>query len=260
MHLLCKFVAAAPLFHKSTLCLLREIINESLPEWSMELRVAECEDSEGLFIGRAGDIGAAIQEIATPRYGMGTAILTGAYEGLSIFVDHCEAPSTVGLNNLAVEVYQLNSVDHQPTSEWARQFFAAVPECLPIDYARSNTRQEFDAKNIISERNGIEAIGVNLTRHLPGLYWLNYLGPPYVDLIGIDRLLSAPAYEVKEVSGGVLLALAADADEWQSAEYQAREAAVIEHIGRQYFFSRWDPDRKTVAPEFRAFRQRHRSE
>ena len=151
-------------------------------------------------------------------------------------------------------------MEQQPTCAWARQFFAAVVEALPTDYANSHANQEFEAKNMVLDRNGAEAIGIGLVDYLPGLYWLNYLGPPYVDLIGFDRLLSAPAYEVKEIAGGVLLALAADADEWQSPEYQAREAAVIEHIGKKYFFSRSDPDRETVAPDFRAFRQRHRSE
>ncbi|MEX2114859.1 MAG: hypothetical protein WD845_16820, partial [Pirellulales bacterium] len=50
---------------------------------------------------------------------------------------------------------------------------------------------------------------------------------------------------------GVLIALDSDADAWQAPEYQQREEAVINHIGQQYFFARWDPDRKTVAPDFR---------
>jgi hypothetical protein len=188
-------------------------------------------------------------------------MFAGSDEDLNFFVSHhCDPVLPIKLNHLSVEVYELDRVEQQPTCAWARQFFAAVVEALPTDYANSHANQEFEAKNMVLDRNGAEAIGIGLVDYLPGLYWLNYLGPPYVDLIGLDRLLSAPAYEVKEIAGGVLLALAADADEWQSPEYQAREAAVIEHIGKKYFFSRWEPDRETVAPDFRAFRQRHRCE
>jgi hypothetical protein len=91
-------------------------------------------------------------------------------------------------------------------------------------------------------------------KDLQGLYWLNFFGAPYVDLIGRERLLSAPAYEVKAVGDGVLLVLDSDADAWQSEEYQRREQHVIEHLGKQYFFSRHDPERKTVAPDFAAQR------
>jgi hypothetical protein len=246
-----------PLFDDRQLGALHRVINELLPEWSTKLHVAKHEDSQRLLVGRSGDLAAAIQSVAAPKRGLGTATFTGAYEDLTFFVRHsCDPTLPIKSNHLSLEVYELDRVGQQPTCAWARQFFAAVVEALPADYANSHANQEFEAKNMVLDRNGAEAIGIGLVDYLPGLYWLNYLGPPYVDLIGLDRLLSAPAYEVKEIAGGVLLALAADAAEWQSAEYQAREASVIEHIGRKYFFSRWDPGRKTVAPDFRAFRSK----
>lgn len=112
--------------------------------------------------------------------------------------------------------------------------------------------QEFDVKNISRSEGGTEAIGVDLTEALPGLYWLNYFGPPYVKLIGRERLLSAPAFEVAPIGNGVIVALDASAEAWRSAAYQQREQAVIEHLGKEYFFSRHEPERKTVAPDFRA--------
>ncbi len=39
-----------------------------------------------------------------------------------------------------------------------------------------------------------------LKRHLPNLPWLTIFGPPYVEMFGIDRLLSTPAYEVQQIS------------------------------------------------------------
>jgi hypothetical protein len=87
----------------------------------------------------------------------------------------------------------------------------------------------------------------------PGLYWLNFFGAPYVDLMGRERLLTAPAYEVKPVDDGVLIALDSSANAWQTAAYRQREQAVIAHLGEKYFFSRHDPARQTVAPDFRAY-------
>jgi hypothetical protein len=74
--------------------------------------------------------------------------------------------------------------------------------------------------------------------------------------MGRGRLLTAPAYEVKPVDDGVLVALDATADAWNTAAYRQREQAVIEHLGKQYFFSRHEPGRQTVAPDFRAYQNR----
>jgi hypothetical protein len=97
----------------------------------------------------------------------------------------------------------------------------------------------------------VHAIGVFLEDSLPGLYWLNYFGPPYTKLFGKERLLSAPGFEVGEADGGVLVALDEVPMTWTGGEYRAREAAVIDHLGREFFFSKDTPERKTVAPEFR---------
>jgi len=77
--------------------------------------------------------------------------------------------------------------------------------------------------------------------------------------MGQERLLSAPAYEVKSVDDGVLIALDSSADAWETVAYREREQAVIEHLGKQYFFSRHDPGRQTVAPDFRAYLNRPNS-
>jgi hypothetical protein len=90
-----------------------------------------------------------------------------------------------------------------------------------------------------------------LQKGLPGLYWLNYFGPQYVDLMGRESLLSAPAYDVKAAGDGVILALDESAEAWSTDAYRQREHVVIAHIGGQYFFSRFEPDRKLVAPQFR---------
>jgi hypothetical protein len=44
---------------------------------------------------------------------------------------------------------------------------------------------------------------------LPTLYWANFFGPAYVDKIGRDKILSAPAWAIEELpDGGLLYVLA----------------------------------------------------
>ena len=133
---------------------------------------------------------------------------------------------------------------------------ASLAQPLPVRYGHVHNSAEFNTKNMIDDQTGTRAIGRLLTDSLPGLYWLNLFGAPYLDLIGRERLLSAPAFEVNPVDDGVLLTLASAADAWERADYKDREQAVITHLGEEFFFSRHDPGRKTIAPDFDAWQQR----
>jgi hypothetical protein len=257
MHLWCKFYVGRPLFAEAQLDGLQSVINQLLPDWSSDLRVAKDEDSPpSMLVGRAGRLYDCLHQVAPPKRRLGSAVLTGAYKGLSFFLQHFEGTLPPELNRMAIEVYGPSTVEGQSTSNLARMLFEAVVVQLPMRYANSRLDEEFRAKNMIDDETGVEAIGVDITEAIPGLFWLNYLGAPYVDLIGRERLLTAPAFEVKPVGDGVLLALDSSAEAWQSDAYHARERATIEHIGKQYFFSRWDLDRQTVAPDFGAYRDR----
>jgi hypothetical protein len=104
----------------------------------------------------------------------------------------------------------------------------------------------------VRDEQGIRGLGRKLDVSLPGLYWLNYLGQPYLRLIGEDRLLSAPAFTTRKVGNGVLIALDESPLNWQSPIYKEREAAMIAHIGRDYFFLKDEPGRRLLAPHFQA--------
>jgi hypothetical protein len=183
-------------------------------------------------------------------------VLFGADSDLTFFLDHDDKTLPPELNNLTIEVYRLVMVEGEPTSAWARRAFEAIAARLPLRYAMAYLGEEHDAKNMIDDETGVRAIGMKITAAVPGLYWLNFFGRPYLDLMGHERLLSAPAYEVKPVDDGVLVALDAAADAWNTAAYRQREQAVIEHLGKQYFFSRHEPSRQTIAPDFRAYLNR----
>lgn len=251
MHLWCDFYVSRPMFGEAQLDGLQSVINEMLPEWSSELRAAEDEDSpDSIAVGREGRLYDCIHRVAAPKRRLGDAMLTGAYKGLSFFLHHSDRTLPPELNEMTIEVYGPSTVEGQTTSAWAREAFEALAVRLPVRYANVHMDGEFAAKNLIDDETGVEAVGVDITDAIPGLYWLNYFGAPYLDLIGRERLLTSPAHEVKPVGDGVLIALDSSADAWQTAAYQQREQAVIAHLGKQFFFSRHDPARQTVAPDF----------
>lgn len=257
MHLWCRFYVSEPFFAEAQLDELQRVIREILPRWSSGINVAKDEDSnDRIAVGRDGRLVDWIHQIAPPKRGLGDAVLSGAYQDLSCFLYHNDSTLPPESNRMAIEIYRLPTVENQASSAWAREAFEAIAARLPIRYANAYVDEEYRAKNMIDDETGVRAIGARITRATPGLYWLNFFGRPYVDLIGRECLLSAPACEVKAVDDGVLIALDSSADAWATAAYQQREQAVIEHLGKQYFFSRHDPARQTVAPDFRAYLMR----
>ena len=255
MHMWFGFYLTRPVFDEAQLRELQRVINDRLPQWASRLRATEDEDSPGgALVSQDHGLYDCIYAIAPPKYGLGDVVLSGAYAGISFYVFHCITTYPPVLNRMSIEVDELATIEGQMTSDWARGMFEAVTAQLPVRYGFARLDEEYYAKNMIDDETGVRAIGADITAAIPGLYWLNYLGAPYVNLIGRERLLTAPAYEVKPAGDGVLLALDSSPDAWQRAAYQQREQAVIAHLGEQFFFSRSDPERKTIAPDFRSDR------
>jgi len=141
-------------------------------------------------------------------------------------------------------------VDGMDAVAWSRRVLEQLCAALSPPHAYAHMLEEFDAKNISHEGGGTRAVGGDVSKALRGLYWLNFFGRPYRDLIGRERLLSAPGHEVTEIDDGVLLSLHENPRAWDNPEYRATERRVLEHLGPQYFFSKEEPNRKTVAPDF----------
>jgi hypothetical protein len=71
---------------------------------------------------------------------------------------------------------------------------------------------------------------------LPGLYWINVFGPPFVRVVGKDRLLASPAFEVQELGDDVVYLRVSDEfsaplDEGWADTYRNLKA----HIGQEFF-------------------------
>jgi len=153
-------------------------------------------------------------------------------------------------NSIAFQICK-PKVDGNDSVSWARTVFTAICESLSPWHAHSGMLEESDSKNISHEGGGTMAVGIDISRHLPGIYWMNFFGEPYRDFIGRDRLLTGPAHEVKEVDKGVLLSIDANPTLWDTAEYRRKEQQILNHIGPEYFFSKAEPERETITPDLR---------
>jgi hypothetical protein len=76
-----------------------------------------------------------------------------------------------------------------------------------------------------------------LIKYLPNLYSCQVFGKSYVDLFGMDKLLSAPAPIVKKISDSqVYLQLKKDLDDVSYEELETNRALVKKHLGEDAFF------------------------
>ena len=103
-------------------------------------------------------------------------------------------------------------------------------------------------------------LGINLKRALPDLYWANFLGPEYVSMFGLDRLLSTPCHSKEELSdGGVLLILSSSPIDYlgDPVGFDLLRQKAKEHLGVEAFDT-GDPNYKGKTPEFRFIDEREK--
>ncbi len=124
---------------------------------------------------------------------------------------------------------------------------AIAPILNPV-WGAARSSPEYRAK-VITDVPPLWAEGRDFSEHLPGLFWLNFFGEPYVRLIGLDRLLGSPS-EVMKVGDGVVVKLPGGPSAWESGDYGLAEDAVLGHLGREFFFSKRDRGRRTRAPRW----------
>jgi hypothetical protein len=186
---------------------------------------------------------------------VGSIELRGSDDSLTVIVhanEHVIAPSAGRwiFGNRIVLQLRRSKVEGQDAVTWSAKVFEALCAALSPLHGDVHSYDEYHAKNMSHEGGGLQAVGVDASKYLPGLYWLNFFGRSYCDFIGQKRLLSAPAPEVHALDAGVFLRLADDPRSWPTPAYQSAESSVLDHLGRQYFFSKQEPHRRTIAPSF----------
>jgi hypothetical protein len=138
-------------------------------------------------------------------------------------------------------------VDGVPRQEWVFRLVEQLAVHTPMLWGAAYLRPEFADSNLDTS-HGATAIGRDMRTHLPGIYWLNVFGRPYLDLIGEQQLLAAPAAAARHVGDHVLVQAYPDARAW--ADNHAVRRSVMAALGAEYFFDRHNPTAAYRAPDF----------
>lgn len=249
---------------------LQAALREFAPRWSSKLRlwighkdqwpidVNHVGALKSAVVCAAGERGATYRGLVE-RQGrpplerlMGSAELRGASPELVMVVSIDEmvlsplgAKKKLG-NSLVLQVRR-PKVEGRTGEVWLREAFETLCCELSPAWGSSHHVAEYWAK-VMSDPPRVEAIGRDFGRFLPGLFWLNFLGGPYRELLGDDRLRATPSGYLTALGDGVLVALGNDPLAWDTPEYVSREQQVRDHLGAELFFSRAEPDRPTIVP------------
>lgn len=150
-------------------------------------------------------------------------------------------------NRLSLQVRR-PKVEGQLGSAWVRSSFEVLCSALAPAWGAAKHPHEYRAK-VMSDAPSVEAVGRDFGRHLPGVFWINFLGRPYRNLLGDDRLRSVPG-KIADVGDGVIVMLGPEPGLWDDPSFAAAEQKVRDHLGTQLFFSKADPDRVGLVPDW----------
>jgi hypothetical protein len=139
---------------------------------------------------------------------------------------------------------RVEGIDRQA---WVCQLAEQLTTTTTILWGAAYLHPEFASSNLDTSQ-GMRAIGRDVRTALPGIYWLNIFGPPYVDLIGEQRLLDGTAKAATRSGDHITIRPYRDAEDWQSNEPARHQLKVA--LGAEYFFDRNDPFRRYRAPDF----------
>ena len=261
------------LLEEAPLQRVQEILGQFAPEWSSKLhlwRGGEPQARSPIDIGRQNGIldlmltkGIAKGElferlnrlapVPNPERRLGSMELRGAYPGLTVVLDSddwlfCPMGTEwhVG-NHIALQVRN-KRIEERPSCEWIEECFSVCCTKLGPLFGFACAAEEYAAKNICTEGGGLRTIGTDIAKYLPGVYWLNFFGAPYGNLIGEKRLAATAAHRVSSCGSGYLVQLGPDPEDWNSDGYRDREESVRRHLGEEYFFIRDREQRKTASP------------
>jgi hypothetical protein len=250
---------------------LQELLPKVAPSWCRRLRAwGSTKDQLPIDVAQPGALRDAVLEIATrrgptyqalvERHGpgderlFGSAELRGAGPELTVVVsvdEHVVSSlgKTTRLGNAIALQIRRPRIEGQAAADWAETAFESLCDQFSPVWGGGGHPAEYWAK-VMTEQPPIRALGWDLGRFLPAVFWLNFFGRPYRQLIGEDRLRSTPASQVIPADQGVLIGLGLEPSSWDTADYAAAEQKVRDHLGVSLFFSKAEPDRPTIAPHW----------
>jgi hypothetical protein len=86
---------------------------------------------------------------------------------------------------------------------------------------------------------------------LPGIYWANFFGGPYIDFFGREKLLATPCYEAREINENLILLLTAESPlQPEMLENDDIPDLIKGYLNRNAFAGPRFPDEPCDVPEF----------
>lgn len=114
------------------------------------------------------------------------------------------------------------------------------------EFHEKNVLEHYDPQRETSAKSGAPGPPECLT----DLYWLNFLGEPYVEFFGLERLLKAPAHQVKSLGNGLLLLASTKPFDFGTRDVRSRVEKLKDYLGHDAFFDRNRPGGPYTSPKF----------
>jgi hypothetical protein len=139
-------------------------------------------------------------------------------------------------------------------SEFIKQLLCDACRTARADYGFVSTDHDYRTKHFLSVQEGVsevqQYIGDNPEHGIPGLYWMNYFGPVYVDYFAKETVaaLSDHTETLLLDNGAVCLRFGKLPDESHAAATLDLQQAVIRILGDAAFFDRHYPERELDVP------------
>jgi len=121
--------------------------------------------------------------------------------------------------------------------KWVLGLCAIFFNSMLFEYGTCCSMDERDNKNIDRSDGGMKAVGLDLSRYLPGFYWGNYYGEKFCrEFTGVSKPLFG--YSHTKLNGGIFVFSKLPPHEWNTNEYRKNESSAISKIGKQLFFNK----------------------
>ena len=142
--------------------------------------------------------------------------------------------------------FELGTVNQDALAE----FFSSAAGLLEADYGAihlTGTRADE------SDRRFQGITSRSLSMSLPGVPWLACYGRPYIEMFGVDRLVTCPAFRIDRISESSVIVQSSETlvnAQSSNAEFQRIQSDIIDHLGRDAFFDPSNPNQTQRTPVF----------
>jgi hypothetical protein len=135
-------------------------------------------------------------------------------------------------------------------TDWVLSLVERLGEHPQLLWGAAFVGSEFSERNLHNDADGMWALGRDVRRCLPGVFWLNVFGSAYVHTIGEQQIRTVPTGTVHALGDNLMVQVYSGPEEWSTEDGRARHEQVVGHLGQRFFFDRINPDRPTTAPDF----------